>query len=582
MPSKLRTIKATLKFPKDCSFEPPEHYTLRDPQGVPGRCAEFFAYWKRIGGTATNPNPRAELLEARWYIHKPKVLLTLVRPERKNNCLKMLTGPLWFEEPEQYMTEVPKKMGSGSWHVILNEAGITGALAECYFESEDYDLYPPQIDLKTLVRNDPVNDDYIRWLAAKGIKTPWDNPNQEEDDMGSDAVKTAMEAVTTISKSAIEAKEREADARIELAEERNEKLEERIEELNEADQDEQQSMANIQATAMTESMKLVTGTAEKMIDMVTKNSGSQFDPLKIMEKSHEFAKDLAQARGPDPSIGQLVEAIKDQNAKMLTLQSQQMDFMSRMIGMTKNADGSWSAGPAAQPGGQLTGLVTQLEGVERLAGLLGFNRNNQVTQAPPVEHAPPRRTMWDAVADAVSSNPVATLSLVTTGLTLVANIVYNLTAGRSGPVNPQEAVTRANQQPMQAQPSPGPAAAPGSPGSASSGMDPKDPRRWAGLPAYLEPSLTSHLLGRDQGMNGFTFAEYVLSECTGGARTPRGRQFYDSIRQNLGPAQFDNLMRSHPPIAKLAQENPDTFLNFLKEFFGYDDFMASEGGKAAA
>jgi hypothetical protein len=564
MSSKLRVVKAAAKFPKDSSFDPPEHYTLRDRPGAPGRCAEFFAYWKRLAGTAAAPDPRADLIEARWYIHKPKVLLTLVRPERKNNCLKMLTGPLWFEEPDQYMTEVLKKMGSGSWHVVLNEAGVQGALAECYFESEDWDQYPPQIDLKTLVRNDPINDDYVNWLAAKGIKTPWDNPQQEEEEMQGELVKTLIDTVKEQAQSAQEAHKELTDIQIQqLREEADRAREEKEEAIEEAQQDAQTS-ANLELTAINKTLDILSVGATKAMDMVVKNAGSQLDTVSVMKTAFEFA------RREDTGIAMLVDTIKSQGQTMLQMQEKQNEFMQNLIGMKKQPDGSWSQ---SQVGQQAPSFAAQLTEVKNLAELLGFQRPGgaiiQQAEPPP----PPRKSIWDAVAE----NPIPFMTGLSAILTLGANIVYNIFAAKGGgAVHPNEALQRAQAAPV-ANPQ-----QPTQPQQQPASKDPKDPRNWAGLGQFLENSLRTHLLGKDQSLNGYSFAEHLLSEMNGGAPTLVGRQRYDAMRTHLGPVQFVNLICMHQPIMELRQNNEANFMRFIEEFFGYDEYMATQQQGAAA
>ena len=88
----------------------------------------------------------------KFYLHIPVVTYKMVDPTRKNAIFKQIDGPLWFEDPEDYETEVPKLLGAARWHVLLNEAGVHGHLMHAYFAAGSWDDYPLTIDLNTLVR----------------------------------------------------------------------------------------------------------------------------------------------------------------------------------------------------------------------------------------------------------------------------------------------------------------------------------------------------------------------------------------------------------------------------------------------
>lgn len=567
MPAKLSAVKTPARFPKNATFEPPEHSTVKDRPGIPGRCAEFFEYWKRIGGTSSNPNPRADLLEVRWYLHKPKILLSLIDPKRKANHLEMITGPLWFENPEDYMTEVPKRMGAGAWHVCINETGVHNSLMDCYFEAGSWDDYPPKIDLKTLVVNDPVNEDYKRWLAAKGIKTPWDSPDQEDEDMQGEVVKTLLDTVKEQAQSARQAERELTDIKIQTAEEEAEEARQEAEEARERAEEEAAQSANVELTAVTKSIEIVATGAKAAIDMVTQNAGSQLNTVEVMKT----AADLFRPK-EDAGVGLLVGALKEQSAKMLEMQAQQLDFMRSVVGMQKGADGTWTAVAKQQVDGA-SALDTEITRFTRMAELLGYSKPGGVQRyEEPRAPEPPRKGFMDIIAE----NPVPTLTMITTIFTLGANIIYNIFASKQGgAISPQEALQKAQapppvpqQQPQQQQQPP-------------QNLDPKDPRRWAGFPAFIYDPFRTHLLGKDQGLSGYTFAEFVLSGRTGGAATPEGRQAYESIKQNLGLQNFIGLMRSYPQTAQLERENPQSYLEFVQQFFTYDEWAATQQGAAA-
>ena len=73
-----------------------------------------------------------------------------------------------------------------------------------------------------------------------------------------------------------------------------------------------------------------------------------------------------------------------------------------------------------------------------------------------------------------------------------------------------------------------------------------------------------------------TFAEFILSNLTGGVPTEKGRAFYNSLKMNLGPKNFDQLMRSFEPTnAAIAGTPQAEYEVFLQQLFGYDELQAA-------
>jgi hypothetical protein len=571
---KLSIVKKHAKFPKDATFPPPEgRYTFKDDP-KPGTCAGFFAYWKQIAGWKGDPDPRGDLVIAKFYLHTPKILMKLANPTLKNNVFREISGPLWFENPEDYMEEVPKKLGAGDWFVVLNEMNIHGALAEAYFEAGTWDEYPPQVDLRTLLRNDPKNEDYIRWLKKTGVKTPWDNPNQEDDDMQGEMAKVLVDSYKEQAQTAQQAQKDLAEVQIQQAKEEAERAREEAERAREAAEEAREDAeqdaevaASIEVAAVHKSFEMVSMAAGKAIDMVAKNAGSQLDTVSVMKTAFEFA------RREDTGLTMLVDTIKSQGQTMLQMQEKQNEFMQNLIGMKKQPDGTWSAPQLNQSQAQPQSFDQELVRIKNVAEILGWSRpgSGAMMQAEPPP--PPRKSIWDAVAE----NPIPFMTGLSAILTLGANIVYNIFAAKGGgAVHPNEALQRAQAAPV-ANPQPQPQPQPAS-------KDPKDPRNWAGLGQFLENSLRTHLLGKDQSLNGYTFAEHLLSEMNGGAPTLVGRQRYDAMRTHLGPVQFVNLICMHQPIMELRQNNEANFMRFIQEFFGYDEWRVlqdQQQGQAA-
>jgi len=52
--------------------------------------------------------------------------------------------------------------------------------------------------------------------------------------------------------------------------------------------------------------------------------------------------------------------------------------------------------------------------------------------------------------------------------------------------------------------------------------------------------------------------------------SPEGRKKYVAVRDRLGRATFDQLIREHERLWPMLQGMPEQYNKFLDDFFGYD------------
>ncbi len=540
--------------PPNATLPPPPFRLVQDHPGKKRNCVKFFEYWKELAGTVPDPKDAAQLVEVRFYLHSPVVEPKLVDPLAKTRFLHLVTGAIWFENPEDYVVEVSRKFGSGKWYTCLNEVNVHVCLMAARFESEmDWDTYPPQIDLRMLVRNSDENQDYMRWLAKTGAKTPWGHPDLDEDgedDMASEATKTLADAVTSMAETAVRAVQEGSDAKLDALQEQ-------------LDGNSKSRSPMVDASAAAESIKLVSATADaankaafgfadKMVDMVTKNSGSQFNPIEVMRAAHEMM-------GPkdDGSIKLLVEAMKDDRKQLVEMQTKQFDFMQTVL-----KDRNQPVGDGGTVLGGLDGMLDQAEKVKRAAELFGWSRGGSEPTAPAAPLSKP-------LMESISENIVPVCTMITTVLTIGANIFYNmrLKPGEAAQ-NPAEALVKAQannpaiqyQQQQQAAP-------------------PQDPRlAWKKFINDISKKMETHFYGGDGGLlNGYTFAEWILSDDSDlGTTTPEGRKAYVRLRDQLGRVAFDQLVREHERLWPMFQGMQVKYNSFLDEFFGYDEWQLEQ------
>lgn len=549
MASKLSVVtKKPKQFPQNATFPPPRSFKVQDSPTNPRAGLAFFEYWKEIAGTAEHPKDRADLITAKFYLHVPVVSYKMVDPSRTNAIFASVEGPLWFENPDDYEEEVPARFGAARWHVLLNETGIHGHLMEAYFSAGTWDKYPLKIDLNTLVRSDPKNSDYLQWLKANDKKTPWDNPEEEDDMANSDALKIVADVLKDQSQTAIETTRELADVRVEAAQQEAERARE-----------ESADRGDKRANAESESIKLVTDVARDMVSMAREDRRAEVNPLEVIRTAVE----LVRPQGDTSGTAMFIEALKDSQTKMLEMQASNQEFMRSVLGIKKAPDGTWTAAETQQA----NGFEAEVTRFQRMADIFGYQKPGAALMQQQQDTRPPRepeKSVWGAIAE----NIVPFCTMVTTVITLGANLVYNLRAEPGKATSPAEALQKAQaatpppQQQAQQQ---------------ASG-NPKDLRTWMPFANHIlqTGAFRAHFHGKDSNLSGFTFAEFILSDFTGGAVNEKGRKGYSSIQENLGLAGFDKLIRATPGLWDIVKDTPQQYEQFLQEFFSYDEMMSQQ------
>ena len=538
-------------FPPNATLPPPRFIKVQD-HGNSRNSWKFFDYWRSLAGTVNDPTEKAELVEVRFYMHWPVVSLKLVEPNRSDTVFKMFTGAMWFENPEDYVEECQKELGSGGWHVVLNEVNIHGALCEAYFSAIDLDRYPVKIDLRTLVKGDTKNSDYIRWLGVQGVRTPWDNPEDEENEMANDTLNVVANVLERQADAVINATKEVAEVRVQAAQDEVERIKEETSERGDK-----------RSSAESESIKLVSdvareanhSTLEMARDMVTmareNHNKESINPLELLRTAVELVKPQG-----DQGVTVFIQALKEQN-------SANQEFMRSMMGMKKAPDGTWLPSEAPKP--EASSFEAEVTRFQRMADIFGYQKPGAVTQYQQNPQSPPRepeKGFWSAVAE----NPIPFLTAATTLITLGANLIYNLQAEPGKATSPQEALQKAQQAPPPTQ------------HAQQQPADPKNLQSWVPFANHILSTgcFKAHFHGKDSGLSGFSFAEFILSNFTGGGVNEQGRRNYSSIQENLGLDGFNKLIRSVPALWDIVKDTPQQYEQFLNEFFSYDEMVSKQ------
>ena len=549
------------------SFPKPRFVKVQD-RGAKQNCVKFFEYWREIGGTPDKPNARAELIEVRIYRHWPVVNLKLAEPTRRDTVWELITGACPFD-PTKYIQGFLERFNSGEWHVCLNETGVHGPIMECYFSAIDLDRYPPKVDLRTVLPSVEKNRDYLRFLSMNNIKTPWDNPQSGEegnDEMASsDALKVVADALVRTSEATVNATNEAAEAKIEAAEMRTAASERR----GPSAHDQAESAA----------IGMVVSTTDKLLDRITAHAGQQYDPLQMMEGA---VKLMQQTSNSDGTVRLIIDVMKESSERQIKTLEMQFEFLKTTFEASQRniAVAPQSAGVVQSPVDPFAAMASNVESITRIATALGFSRPGGGGAAPAENPYQPPPEPSKGMGQLIVENIVPILSIVA----LAANILYNMKAAPGTGQNPEEALKKATSDPMlaglAAQAAGGmPGAAP--PAAAHPAAQPSgDPlAAWQTFILQLQKPFIAHFFGQDY--SGYTLAEFVMSNGSGGPTNDVGRENYIAVRDQLGRAGLDKLIRENFEIWSKVQGSPQRYDQFLSEFFGYDEWARQSAETAA-
>ena len=188
-------------LPKKEPFEP---FPVPRRQVLPPR--EFFEYWGRLGPQfakrlmvyAYRKLPICDVLQP-----LSSEELQAIRDHQKREPEKNIDKPercfVELTDLDQWGRQLAERYGAGDYHFKLNDTHPSVKKTICMMttkgevgELRDWDSFPPVLKLEEVVLTEEVNQPYLRWARAHGIRFPGD-PNYgtdgvEEDDMANTTV----------------------------------------------------------------------------------------------------------------------------------------------------------------------------------------------------------------------------------------------------------------------------------------------------------------------------------------------------------------------------------------------------------
>lgn len=522
---------------------------------IPSNMAhKFFVYWKNLNEEQL---PRATV---KIYRKLPVIDRKLSNP-KNTQVIEEINGPCPFSK--EWKDEFLHRFGTGKYKILMNEAGVSGAILMTIFKTEwDLDNYPPRLDIRELVRDDPDNKSYIDGLRARGVRLPGDPDYKEEkkdedDSVDIKAVESLTETVRDLT-----------DKTIAMAERQSTRAQQQ-QTANNAPQ------ANIEAESVTKAMDLVhragetaMGMIDKATAQITGATSKGADPIQMLTTVMGIVKEAI----PKPD-NTLANTVSELQTEMRNMQAQHFTQMLELI-KEKQADNAVAVAPEQRKTfiEELREKAEEKRLMEELYGKKddsdgGRRRRRDDDDEDDAEDKPEKGLLG------FLNNTLPTiLASGATILTMGANIWYNARAGQGAPVQPPPN-TNPTQTPgnvvQMPQPQSNTPQLP--PGSDAVGWkpNPADPNYGAHMfLAQIEPAFLAHFYGGET--DGYSFAEFLLSGLTGGNETQDGRRAYMQIKE-AGRDQLITTLQTYPPIWERVKATQMRLVKFIDEFLGYDE-----------
>jgi hypothetical protein len=499
----------------------------------------FFEYWTSLSRKLTDRE------KGKTRVYKPpigevdlaKVIVRVYqswprrkfKPKGESTTIATFDGACPFPVLEWERAWL-ERFGSGVYRVYLGEIG-SGAGCVCFADINVFDLdFPPKVAVEDLDIAHKDNATYVKQLRDQGIKFPGDE-NEEEQQMN----ETQAKLIDTV----LEVKDRLAAVQTESA-------------VNavKAENDGTQ----IENSAATRAMSMVVDLADKMVAGSEKraeaatNANNPTQLLNMLGSLLEHTKpDMTLVTESLKSAGQLQLEIARMNQAAVERAEKRAESYETIL--LKTATQPAAAPPAAANATPQNDLVSQLETFGRLRD---FFQPAAAARTVRAESLVP----WDKI--------------IAAAVPLVTAIVVRLTSPAAVP--PVSAATNGQAQP---------ASQPALP-AAPVRSDPDEAAFVAaGVTGDLIPimrkitePLCQHFVGQDT--NGYTFANWFVTNGIGADEVPEMRAQFDMIKQ-AGPEALYAVIKAWPPIwNRIGGFGPARIQGFIGEFLRYDDWLTQQ------
>lgn len=505
--------------------------------------ADFVEWWHKLNEDQLN-----KLI---IYVYRtwPLVDVKLVDPQAETNVEKM-TGPCPFTV-DGWQNEVMGKWGSGSYTFLIKEGPVQRWTVYAN-NLRDLNNFPPLIDHKALMLNDPANKDYVKWARTRNLIES-DTPNNGEgNDMATNAAVDRL----------LDNNTRLTDRLIESFETNNTRGE----------------APDASTTAQLAGMEMIQRAGERALDIAMKStdrlaemSGRSQDPLELVKAFTAMSASMhGNGSKGDDAVMLLMKDMREQDREQMKLLREELADNRKLVFellAKKNDD------EEDKPKGIL-GMLSEMKQLKEYAGdVLGLNPSSPA-ETDAAEGVSKKGGGTSMLLDMAVRNAVPLMQ----GLQAIsANLITAFMLAR----NPQ-----GQQQQPQGQP--------GQP--LQTGQQPQQQYQQPGLPATppigstpLTPFLTQltptilHHMGTD-GLNGGTLGNWLI-ESGPQPLWPQpgstGRTIFDFLKES-GKEAVVEVLKTHAPLWDVAGQTPKKLELFIDELLKADEEEQEEEGQTAA
>lgn len=429
--------------------------------------------------------------------------------------------------------------GSGTYKLILHDSKTSKSviwIGNLNYRDEDY---PPVVDSRELVKDDPANRSYIARMHERGHmdNNERDRNSEEDEAMSSHVVGPLVETIREMTQ---DSRRRDSDRPPEVS-----------------------NIGAIVQNAVAAAMDGVTRAQElsgRIVEQASAQALSvqakQSDPVSMVREIGTLIRDLSPPNNTDRVLELMMEQQRAFQEQLLAVQREASDTMKQIM-LSRQPDAT-----ERQPN-----ILDRIQELREIKMALFDDRSSVTEEAETAVQTAKKNgggggTDWVALASML----MPMVGMVMQGISQAA---YSYGVGLRGEVPAQPGQPGAGQ-----------------PGAGQPGQQPQGPGNPAGPPQYpFQPTRTPEedqammmrmflaqlkdplLLALQNGESGHEFADKLVQL--------HGKMAYYAIAEHKADG-IVQLLSTYPPIWNEISKVPQQFNVFLAEFLTYDEYLQQE------
>lgn len=492
-----------------------------------------------------------------WVVELPVFNKTGGTVERKTNCLK------WQAEDGDLSLQALKlRLGSGVYHALFNEQiRLKKTVMACngIDTGQDFDNYPPIIDIERVDTVHPSNETYVRWLKSHGAKFPTGAGQSDRDKDKDEKEEANMAVMEKLMDRAFQNTDDAGSAATKVAEVMGEGAKKAMEMVVEGAA-QARSMAT-QGQDPAQALTVFREVGSMFTDLLSRQPQAQDSALtlELMRQNSELQKQNAEANTRSMQIALDMERERFKELKDELREMRAQAIAQQMNGGVGGGGGGGGGVLDDEPGTQTSSPkdpLTAIKEARRLISALSGGDDDDEGGGVGIFSSKRRnsRSIWETMLEAAAP-------ALPTIIGALVQMLPGINAAALPPVPPPTANPELPPgiDPQMGQVMDQPTAMP-------TGQPTTQRQVHQGL-QFLE-QITAPLLrhySRDEiDGAGYDFAEWLIDGF--------GRQSYEEIVGNKD--LIITMIHSYPPLNTPLSRVPHRTDQFFTEFFGYDAEMA--------